>query len=110
LTFGNDDVFSLFTRDGKWVLFTSGQNGRYNIFRTPADGSGKAERLTNSPRAQKATSWSPRSDLLLFYTLDDTTGMDIWQLEFDRLGQPGAARPFVKCSTSAKMRPLSKAL
>jgi serine/threonine protein kinase len=92
LTFGNDDCCSLFTQDGKWVWFTSGQNGQYNIFRTPADGSGKAERLTNSPRAQKATSLSPHGDVFLFNTVDDFDTCDIWQSE---VGQPGSARPFV---------------
>ncbi len=93
LTYGRDDVFGKFTPDGKWVLFTSIQGGRYNMWRIRADGSGKAERLTDSPLAQKPTSVSPDGKILVFNQgIKSGDYTEIWVCEFDR---PKDARPFV---------------
>ncbi len=93
LTYGRDDVFGMFTPDGKWVLFTSNQNGRYNMFRIRADGSGKPERLTDSSLAQKPTSLSPDGKIVLFNQgVKSGDSMEIWVCRLDR---PKDARPFV---------------
>jgi serine/threonine protein kinase len=94
LTFGNDDWSSLWTHDGQRLFVNSGQNGRYNIFWMPTDGSGKAERLTDSVDAQQATSLSPNGDVLLF-TDNFTSGYNIWQLSVGRK----ETRPLVKTRT-----------
>jgi Tol biopolymer transport system component len=95
LTFGNDDVFTLFSPDGKWIYFTSGRNGRYNIFRTRADGSGDAERVTDSPNAHRATSFSPDGRVLLFNEIDQSGNCDIMQID-----DSGTIKPFVKTQFS----------
>ncbi len=92
LTPGSDDWFSLFSRDGRRLLFTSGQNGKYNIFSTAVDGSAKPERLTDGSHAQRATSFSPQGDVLLYNEMDPKTRLDILQVNLDR---PQAARPLV---------------
>jgi serine/threonine protein kinase/Tol biopolymer transport system component len=93
LTFGvDDDVFGLFARDGKQILFTRGQEGKYNIYWTAADGSGKAKRLTDSPNSQKATSWRLKGDILLFNNATESIKYDIWQMQ---LNQPNTARPWL---------------
>jgi serine/threonine-protein kinase len=92
LTPGNDDHFGLFTRDGRRVLFTSGEGGRYNIFSTRADGGGETARLTDSPHWQRPTSISSRSPVLLLNDIEEQP--DIRQLQLDRPG--GAALPLVK--------------
>src|SRR5207237_40180 len=84
LTFGDDDTLPLWARDGRRLVYTSGQSGRYNIFSTLTDGSGKPEQLTDSAHAQKATSWSPAGDVLLFNDIDPSTGLDILELSVDR--------------------------
>ncbi|MCU1310261.1 MAG: hypothetical protein JWO20_1386 [Candidatus Angelobacter sp.] len=84
LTFGNDDYFGLWSRDGKRLFYTAGQNGSYNIFAIPTDGSGKAERVTQSPDPQKATSISPNGDTLLLNDIVTSTGEDIWELSLSR--------------------------
>ena len=84
LTFGDDDILPLWKPDGQRLVFTSGQSGRYNIFSTPTDGSGKAEQLTDSAHAQKATSWSPAGDVLLLNDIDPSTDLDILELSVDR--------------------------
>ncbi len=92
LTFGADDLYSLFTPDGKRLVFTAVQNGQYNFYWTPTDGSGKVERLTDRPHAQKATSWKPGGRILLFDEISPPGNFDVWQIDFD---QNRAASPFV---------------
>jgi Tol biopolymer transport system component len=97
LTSGPDDCYSLFTPDGKWLLFTSNQDSRYNIFRIPVDRSAPAERMTDSPHSQRATSWSPPDGkTLLFNDVDETTGYDILALT------NGAVRPFLQTRYSER--------
>ena len=84
LTFGDDDWFGLWSRDGKRLFYTAGQSGSYNIFSIATDGSGKAERLTQSPNRQGPDSQSPSGDTLLFSELDPSTGLDIWELSLSR--------------------------
>jgi serine/threonine-protein kinase len=74
LTFGNNDFASAWTRDGKRLIVSGGQVG---IFWTPADGSGKVERLTDSPDAKLAWSASPVANVVLF------NSEGIWQLSLD---------------------------
>ena len=81
LTFGNDDEFGLWSRDGERLFYSAaGQSGNYNIFWTATDGSGKTGRLTQSPHAQNATSLSPSGDTILFNDIDPSNGSDIWEL------------------------------
>jgi serine/threonine-protein kinase len=80
LTFGNDDFFGLWSREGTRLFYTAGVNGSYNMFSVPTDGSGKAERLTQSTNPQAARSSSPSGDTLLFNERGSSTGWDIWEL------------------------------
>ena len=92
LTFGNDDIFPLFSPDGQNLFLTSGISGQYNIYRTRSGGDGTLERLTFSAHQQKPTSVSPRGDVLLFN--ETATGasanLDIMQLRLDRKDAPHA--------------------
>jgi Tol biopolymer transport system component len=76
VTFGNDDWSSQWTRDGRGLIVNSGVNGRYNIFSMSADGSGKPQRLTDSPHPQRATSLSPGGDVILFNDIDPSRGIE----------------------------------
>jgi dipeptidyl aminopeptidase/acylaminoacyl peptidase len=89
LTFGNDDTFGQWSRDGTRLFYTAGQSGSYNIFWTATDGSGKAERITQNAHPQKATSVSPSGDTILFNDVDPSTGTNIWELSLsDRKSRP----------------------
>ena len=70
------------------MAFISGVPG--NLFWQPADGSGKAERLTTSEYRQIAGSWSPDGQVLAFHEVGNpTTGNDLWVLRLsDRKAQP----------------------
>jgi hypothetical protein len=53
------DIFPVWTRDGRRILFASARNGVQNVYWQSADGSGTAERLATSPNVQRPLSMSP---------------------------------------------------
>jgi Tol biopolymer transport system component len=78
LTSGAQSLNPGWTPDGKRVMFSSGPP--VNLFWQPADGSGKAERLTTGEYRQGPSGWSPDGQLLAFIETNPTTGQDIWVL------------------------------
>ncbi len=92
LTFGNDDWSGIWSADGRHLFYLSGQSGTYNIFRVATDGSGKPERLTQSPNPQGPSSVSPDNRRLLFVENNPETHTDIWELNLDN----GSKRPVVQ--------------
>jgi len=73
-------------KDAKRVVFNAG--GPANLFWQPADGSGKAERLTRSENQQNPFSFSADGQTLAYSELDPATSWDIWLL---RLSDPSAS-------------------
>jgi Tol biopolymer transport system component len=72
LTFGpSDDRLPLWTPDGRRLVFASDQAraGVFNLYWKPADGSGEATRLTDSPEIQVPSSWHPSGRFLAFLSL-----------------------------------------
>jgi serine/threonine-protein kinase len=72
LTFGGSNRFPLWSRDGKFIVFSSDREGDPALFRQQADGNGAAERLAQ-PEGKKAffspDSWSLDGKTLLFSTV-----------------------------------------
>ncbi|HEY7179846.1 MAG TPA: protein kinase [Blastocatellia bacterium] len=67
LTFDpGDDLNPRWTPDGKWIIFTSTQNGRRNIYRKLADGAGEAQRLLESEESLNVEDISPDGRFLIF--------------------------------------------
>ena len=85
--------YPLWSPDGKRVTFRSFRGGAYNLYWTPADGSGPEERLTESRNWQTPGSWSPDGRLLAFTESNVTTGADIWLLPLEGEREP---RPFLE--------------
>jgi eukaryotic-like serine/threonine-protein kinase len=77
-------AYPVWSPDGRTITFTSDPQGGRNIFRQPADGSGRVDRLTTSPNLQHPNSTTPDGRLVLFkevrnglggiYTLSTTAG------------------------------------
>ncbi|MDA2930887.1 hypothetical protein MYX84_13245 [Acidobacteria bacterium AH-259-O06] len=95
LTFaGEDDSFPIWTPDGKRITFGSRRDSAdYNVYWKPADGSGEAQRLTESENRQQPSSWSPDGEVLAFAELGPETSWDIGVL---RLGEEGKTEFFVQ--------------
>jgi len=91
LTSEAENSWPIWTADGKKIVFSSDRDGEYNLYATPADGSGTIERLTTSKDWQAATSCSPDNRLLTFSQVSSETGADIWLLPLEGERKP---RPF----------------
>jgi serine/threonine protein kinase len=79
LTFDpGDELNPRWMPDGKWIIFTSTQNGPRNIYRKLADGKGQAEPLLKSEETQNVEDISPDGRFLVFNYHPD-------------LGEPGLA-------------------
>jgi Tol biopolymer transport system component len=92
LTFEAHNIEPAFAPDGKQIAFASSRNGPFNIFRVPADGTGVAEPLLESPRNQYPDGFSPDGRTLAFTEVNPESGSDIWLFSLDTL----TPRPFVR--------------
>jgi Tol biopolymer transport system component len=97
---GNYNPVSVWTPDGKRIVFESAKEGPPNLFWQLADGSGGLERLTTSEYVNAPMSWSPDGHVLAYIEVSPTTGFDIWVLEMGdhsaSSGQGRKARPFLR--------------
>ncbi len=95
LTFGGNNIYSVWTPDGKRVTFTSGLPVT-NLFWKAADGSGPEEWLTTSPHNQLPDCWSPDGKMLVYTEFSPTRESDLWilPLEGDRKPRPFLNTPF----------------
>ena len=75
----DQDYNASFSRDGKWIVFTSERNGSADIYRVHPDGSGLA-RLTDAPAFDDQGSLSPDGKILAFISTRSGQA-DLWVLE-----------------------------
>ncbi len=103
------DVVPVWTPDGQRMAFGSdGGGGPWNLYWKRADGTGDAERLTESSNFQVPMSWSPDGNLLAFVEQSPETSWDRWTLPMEEDGaggvKPGESTPFLR-TTFAEMWP-----
>ena len=79
LTFGGNNRYPVWSRDGQHVTFQSDRDGDLGIFWQRADGSGPAERLTRPEQgtAHVPASWSPKDETLLFAVVSTRTNTSV---------------------------------
>ena len=95
LTFDpSDDKKPIWSPDGEHIVFTSNRGGAPNLYQQRADGSGTAERLTDSQHPQGGTSWHPGGRLLALYEERPNTGRDLLILHLQRPAGARAALSF----------------
>ena len=87
-----DDAIPTYSRDGKWIYFTSTRNGEWAVWRVPAGG-GEPRLVTNRRCRTIQESW----DGALLYCNDPKTG-DIWRLPAP--GQPARPTAVVRGATT----------
>lgn len=83
LTTSELDYSPSFSRDGKWIVFTSERAGPSNIYRTHPDGSG-LERLTDDSAFDDQAALSPNDKRLAFVSTRAKGTADIWILDLRR--------------------------
>jgi len=105
------DAKPIWTPDGKRIVYSSsrGDKTTLNLYWQRADGSGDAQRLTESSNNQFAASWHPSGKFLAFYEQNPQSGMDLMMLPIegdDATGwKPG--KPTVFLSTAfAEQEPM----
>ena len=78
----------MWTPDGRTIVFQASVAGSpASMWRMPADGSGKAERLIQNIYPQLATSTSPDGRYLVFHEANPETSIDILQMTLDHKRQ-----------------------
>jgi serine/threonine-protein kinase len=77
------DGFPVWTPDGRRVIFSSDRAGARNLFWQAADGTGAAERLSESPNQQDSTAVSPDGRRLIFNEQSPKTGADVMEIQLD---------------------------
>ncbi len=100
LTEGGNNRYPVWSRDGEYVAFQSGNEGDGGIFRRRADGTGPVERLTTPgpDSVHVPESWSPTEDLLA-YSVMSTGSWELWLLNLadgtsERFGDLEASNQF----------------
>jgi serine/threonine-protein kinase len=78
------DASPVWTPDGRWIAFSStrADKATANLYWQRADGTGEAERLTESKNPQGPASWHPRGKFLAFHE-PTTANRDIWILPME---------------------------
>ncbi|HLZ42257.1 MAG TPA: protein kinase [Candidatus Sulfotelmatobacter sp.] len=90
LTFGPvSNMFPAWSPDGKWIVYTADRNGRSNLCRKRADGSGAEETLLTDEQLVLATDWS-RDSKYLVYMRGPVGNTELWALPLQ-----GERKPFV---------------
>jgi serine/threonine protein kinase len=88
LTFQGSNRVTVWTPDGKHIVFWSDTTGTANLYWMRADGSGGREQLRSSNYLDIPFSFSPDGQLLSFVELNPATGEEIWVLRMnDRKAQ-----------------------
>ncbi len=79
--------------DGKRIVYASLQKGKWGIYETLSDASGKEELLYESEPLKTPMSFAPDGKRLVFWTQDAKSGGDLWLLDADRKAAPLIATP-----------------
>ena len=100
LTFESTITMPGWSSDGKRIVFAAQGAGEPGLFWTPADGSGREERLTATEGPAGASSFSPDGEHVAF---ENRVGaMDIWLAPLQGERKP---RPFIQTAAFAESAP-----
>ena len=93
LTFNRwNDIYPVWSPDGRRIAFSSDRTGGYNLYAKPADGAGEETLLLRSDLWNFAEDWSADGSLLAFTQRDPKTKGDVWVLEL----ASGEPRPLLR--------------
>ena len=91
------DADAIWAPDGKTIYFMSNRKGADNLYRKAANGSGSEELLFEDSLPKLPNAVSPDGKLLLFSSLEEKTGTDLWALPLSQGGKI-EPRPFLQTS------------
>jgi Tol biopolymer transport system component len=79
LPLGTVDYNPSWSRDGRWIAFTSERNGSADLYRVKPDGTG-LERLTADPAYDDQAGFSPDSSQIVFVSTRAAGRANLWVL------------------------------
>ncbi len=68
--------------DGKYLVYTGGRNGKYDIYKIPSDGGGPEVRLTDAEGLNDGPEYS-RDGKYIYFNSSRTGKMQIWRMKPD---------------------------
>ncbi len=75
----SDNGDAIWSPDGKSIVFTSGREGRENLYIKPSDASREEERLFDSGALfTKTEDWAPDGSGIVYSVLTEKTNSDLW--------------------------------
>jgi serine/threonine protein kinase/Tol biopolymer transport system component len=80
---------SIWSPDGSRIVFNSNRKGHFDLYQKASSGAGTEEVLLENNHDKYPTSWSPDNRFILYDTVGDRTGFDIWVLPLS-----GDRKPF----------------
>lgn len=72
--------------DGRWLVFTGGRDGAWDIYKIRSNGSGDEIRLTEDPALDDGPEFTPEGEWIYFNSTRGGT-MDVWRMRPDGSGQ-----------------------
>jgi serine/threonine protein kinase len=93
LTFDGLSTFPIWEPNGRRLLLSTGQGGKYQLVMKTLDGSAPDTSIASDRSINYPLAWSPDGRFVATVSLDTTTANDIWVLT---LGSPAEWRPFVQ--------------
>ena len=97
LTFNaSNDDFPVWSPDGSRIVWSSNQEGNYDLFQKAASGAGQESVLLRSDYYKFTTDWSPDGRYIIYREMHPDTKFDLWVLPL----APGA-KPFPFLQTEA---------
>lgn len=70
--------------DAKWLVYTGGRGGEFDIFRIPSDGDGPEENLTRATGLDDGPEYTPDGQYIYFNSVRGKSGrMQIWRMKPD---------------------------
>jgi Tol biopolymer transport system component/tRNA A-37 threonylcarbamoyl transferase component Bud32 len=77
------DSYAVWSSRGDRLIFTSGRNGRMDLFEKASTNVGAEEPLLTSEHDKVPQDWSPDGRFLLYTVQDPNTGSDLWAVPLE---------------------------
>ena len=69
--------------DGKWLVYTGGRNGEFDIFTIASDGSGAEKNMSSSKGLDDGPEYTPDGQYIYFNSVRGGGTMQIWRMKAD---------------------------